>query len=296
MNGVVDREVSLGAVAVEELDLSDRRLTVVGGTNGLGRAVARQALARGAQVTVVGRTFREEPASGLTFVRADLSRMSEAVALGRELPVETADVVLFTSGIFAAKTRQETDEGLERDMATSYLSRFAALRGIAPRLGTARPAGAPRPRVFLMGAPGSGALGDPDDLNAERAGYTGMRTHSNTVAANEALVLAGGTLLPGPLYFGLNPGAVKTGIRANYLGEGSLTHRLTEALVGALGQSPAAYARRVVPLLFSPGLDRHPALLLNNKARPIKPSEGMDLARANRFMAASDALLRKVAA
>ncbi|AEM81138.1 hypothetical protein [Streptomyces violaceusniger] len=292
MNGVVDRSVVLRPTPIERLDLSGRRLTVIGGTNGLGRAIARQALARGAEVTVAGRTFRDAPAEQLTFVKADLASMREADRLGRELPVESDDVVLFTLGTFAAKNREETAEHLERDIAVSYLSRFAVLRGLAPRLGTARPQGSPQPRVFVMGAPGSGATGDPDDLNTER-GYTGMRAHINTVAANEALVLGGENTLPGPAYFGLNPGVIKTGIRANYLGEGSLTHRLAETVIGLLSQSPDTYARRIVPLLFTPDLNGRTGTLFNNKARPILPSKGLDKDRVARFASASDALLRQ---
>ena len=111
-----------------QLDLSSKRLAVIGGTNGLGRAIAQQALARGAEVTVVRRTFRDDPAAGLKFAAADLSSTSEAVSVGRELPAESFDVVLFTTGIIAAKTREETTEHVERDVAISYLSRLAVLQ------------------------------------------------------------------------------------------------------------------------------------------------------------------------
>ncbi|MFD4596461.1 SDR family NAD(P)-dependent oxidoreductase [Streptomyces sp. NPDC058464] len=292
VSGVPDRGTVLDPTPFERLDLSGRRLVVVGGTNGLGRAVARQALARGAEVTVVGRTPRDAPSARLTFVEADLSSMREAVRLGQELPVESADVVLFTLGIFAAKVREETDERVERDMAVSYLSRFAVLQGLASRLGTARPDPAPRPRVFVMGAPGTGAAGDPDDLNADRH-YNGMRAHLNTVVANEALVLARRDKPFGPAYFGLNPGVIKTDIRANYLGEGGITHRLLETVIGLVAQSPQRYARRIVPLLFDPDLDGHGGALFNSKARPILPSRKLDEERVGRFMSASDELLRR---
>ena len=58
--GVPDPNVTVRPIPIEELDLSSKRLAVIGGTNGLGRAIAQQALARGAAVTVVGRMFRDD--------------------------------------------------------------------------------------------------------------------------------------------------------------------------------------------------------------------------------------------
>ncbi|WP_206308860.1 NAD-dependent epimerase/dehydratase family protein [Streptomyces sp. A1136] len=292
LNGAVDRTTNIEAPSVEQLDLTSKRVLVVGGTGGLGRAVAQQSLALGAKVTVVGRTFRDHPTDRLTFVQADLSSMREAVRLGRELPAETYDVAFFSLGIMAAKTREETAEGIERDLAVSYLSRLALLQGLGPRLGTARPDSAPQARVFIMGAPGAGNTGRLEDLNSEH-GYKPMAAHMNTVAGNEILVLAGNRRLPGPAYFGLNPGLIKTDIRSNYLGEGSLLHRLAEAVVGLAGPSPQTYAARIVPLLFADDLNGRTALMFNNKAQVIRPSAGLDTHYTDRFLDASETLLHR---
>jgi len=279
-------------IPIEQLDLSSKRLAVIGGTNGLGRAIAQQALTRGADVTVVGRTFRDDPAARLTFVAADLSSMSEAVRVGRDLPAESFDVVLFTTGIIAAKTREETPEHVERDVAISYLSRLAVLQGLSPRLGSARADGAPRPRVFVMGSPGVGEIGNPGDLNSEKD-YRSMVAHGNTIAGNEILVLGAKDMLPGPAYFGLAPGLIKTGIRSNLLGAGSITHKLVETAVGFFMQSPETYAKRVVPLLFAPELEGRTGLMFGPKAQPVLPTRGLDTAYIDRYLSASEALLRR---
>lgn len=291
LSGIRNREVDIHPFPLSELDLSGQHLAVIGGTNGLGQAIAHQALQVGARVTVVGRTFRGATGGELQFIKADLSSMNESIWLADQLPAESIDILLFTNGIFAAKTREETAEGIERDMAVSYLSRFAIMQRIAPRLGAARRDGSAAPRVFVMAAPGSGTLGDPTNLNAEHE-YDGMKAHMNTVAANEALVVAGAAgEYPGLAFFGLHPGLIKTGIRSNFLGDGSLTHRLAEAAIGALQQSPEQYAARILPLLFAPDLNKYNGVMFGNKAKPILASAGMNLPYAKQFIAASQDLL-----
>src|SRR4051794_12519964 len=69
-----------------------------------------------------------------------------------------------------------------------------------------------KPRVFIMGYPGTGQAGTPDDLNAEKS-YSAFPVHMNTVAGNEVLVLDAATRHPSASVFGLNPGLIKTNIR-----------------------------------------------------------------------------------
>jgi NAD(P)-dependent dehydrogenase (short-subunit alcohol dehydrogenase family) len=301
-NGVPDPSVTLRRTPVERLDLSSKRLVVIGGTGGLGRAIAQQALARGAEVTVVGRTFRDQKSPRLTFVAADLSSMREAVRLGLELPAESFDVALFTTGIIASrKGREETSEHVERDVAVSYLSRLAILQGLSPRLGAGRPDGAARPRVFVMGSPGYGILGDPDDLNSEKA-YQPMVAHAATVAGNEILVLGAKDRFPGPAFFGLGPGLISTEIRSNYLGDGSITLRLVETAVGVMAQSPETYAKKIVPILFAPELEGRTGILFGSTNRrgilrggdqPILPTSDFDDAYVERCLSTSESLLRR---
>ena len=261
------------------------RAAVVGGTGGLGQAIARELASRGAQVTVVGQTFRDAGAKNLSFESADLSKMSEAARIGRALPAEL-DLVVLTTGIFASPQREVTAEGLERDLAVSYLSRLAILRELAPRLKA-------KARVFVMGFPGTGQKGELGDLNAERS-YQSMTVHMNTVAGNEALVLEGARRWPHLAFFGLNPGLIKTNIRANVLGGNqSLRFKLVESVIGLMMISPETYARRIVPVLVAPGLEAKAPVMFNQKARPILQTPELTGERVEQLIGESEALLEK---
>ncbi len=267
------------------------RVAVVGGTGGLGRALALLLAERGAEVTVVGRTFRDEGTPRLSFLPADLETVEGARRAADALPAEDLDLLVLTTGILSAPRREVTADGLERDLAVSYVSRFVLLRAVGDRLGRSRPAA---PRVFVMGFPGTGELGDPDDLNAERA-YRQMAAHLNTVAANEALVLDAAARFPRLSIFGLNPGLVSTDIRANALG-GTTSWRfaIVESLLKLFTPTPRRYAERVVPALLAPELDGQTGFHLNKKGQPIEPSAGMTPERVAAFTRATEALLARL--
>jgi len=285
-----DRNVNWRRIDPASLDLHGKKVAIVGGTGGIGRALGRFMASRGAGVIVVGRTFRDSDVPRIEFIEADLSLMREAKRVGERLPAETLDVVVLTTGIFAAPKRQETAEGIERDMAVSYLSRLVILRQIAPRLATTRRA-APKPRVFVMGYPGTGQAGMPDDLNGERS-YSAMPVHMNTVAGNEMLVLDAARRYPNVNVYGLNPGLIKSEIRSNFLGEGSLRLRVVEWMIGVVNPSVETYAARLTPLLFSPDLEAHSGAMFNQKGDAILPSPKlMDAAYVTAFIAASEALV-----
>ncbi|MDH3292566.1 MAG: SDR family NAD(P)-dependent oxidoreductase [Gemmatimonadota bacterium] len=88
--------------------LRGMKAAVVGGTNGIGRALARAIVARGADVLVVGRTFRDPDVPGLSFLQADLSSLKSARSVAQELPAETLDLVVMTQGIVARRQRLTT--------------------------------------------------------------------------------------------------------------------------------------------------------------------------------------------
>ena len=290
-SGVPNKNLMWKPVPPESLDLSGKRVVVVGGTGGIGRALSRFMAERNAEVTVVGRTFRDVDRPRISFMKADLELMSQAQHIGQKLPAEELDLVVFTTGIIAGPSREETSEGIERDLAISYLSRLAIIREIGPRLGKRRMNPISRPRVFVMGMPGTNQTGNIKDLNSEKT-YSPMPTHSNTVSGNEALVLYGAHQYPDINFYGLNPGLIKTNIRSNLSGgQENVRHRIMEGMIGLLTISPDTYARRIVPLLFSTDIESASGASFNQKAIAILPSEIMTQSYVNACMEASDKLL-----
>ncbi|MDC7690697.1 SDR family NAD(P)-dependent oxidoreductase [Vogesella indigofera] len=235
-----------------------KRAIIVGGTGGIGRAISRHLATMGAQVTVVGQTFRDAEMPGIAFI--------------------------------ASPQRQETAEGIERDLAVSYLNRLVILRVVAERIGSLRPNAKTKPRIFNVAYPGAGQLGNPADFNSNGT-YSAMSAHMNTVAANEALVLDAAKRYPHLAVFGLNPGLIKTGIRDNFLGKGSFKSRMMETVIGWLMPTADEYASTLAPLLASPDLESHSGALFNRKGEPIRPSEGMTDGHIARLIKASDDVL-----
>jgi hypothetical protein len=213
--------------------------------------------------------------------------MQQARRVAGELPVETMDTLIFTSGSGPSERRKVSPEGVELDLAISYLSRFVIVRGVAERLGANRTEQIYKPRVFVMGGPGVGIEGDPSDLNADRTSDY-WHAHMNTVAGNEALVIDGASRYPGVNLYGLNPGLVKSDIRSHFLGAGSFKHRLVEWLIGIIFGDADDYAARIAPLLVSPDIEEFSGAMFNKRGDAIKPSPAMaDSAHVRRFMEAS---------
>ena len=293
-SGVPNKNLIWKPVPPESLDLAGKRVVVLGGTGGIGRALSRFMADRNAQVTVVGRTFRDVDTPRISFMKADLELMSEAQRIGKNLPAEELDLVVFTTGIMPGPNRAETSERIERDLAVSYLSRLAMLREIGLRLGKKRTDPISKPRVFVMGMPGTNAQGNLEDLNSEKT-FSPMPAHMNTVAGNEALVLYGARQYPEVNFYGLNPGLIKSSIRSNMSGgQDSIRHRITEGIIGFLTISADTYARRIVPLLFSTAIESASGAIFNQKAIAILPSENMTPSYVNEYIEDSDKLLMRV--
>ncbi|SCU80313.1 LADA_0B06458g1_1 [Lachancea dasiensis] len=287
-----DNDFKYTSVPADKLNLEGLKVAIVGGTGGLGQGLSRFFCSKGADVTVVGRTFRDNDLEKVQFIKADLELMTEAKRVSEELSKQHLDMVVLSTGIFATHERQVTSENLERDMAVSYLNRLVVLRNLVPALEKTNSSKFDKARVFVFGFPGTGELGTLGDLNSDGK-YNNMKAHMNTVAGNEALVLDSAGRYPGVAFFGLNPGLVKTAIRNNFLGEGTWKSRIVESLIGFFYPSTQQYAERVGPMMVSSGLDGHSGKFFGANAEPIHRSQGFTDSYVKKFMAESEALVKK---
>lgn len=184
---------------------------IVGGTSGIGGAVAEQYLKRGVDVTVIGRNAPKR-LPGATFVQADLSSMATAKRVALKLNEEKKqfDVVLLTLGVTVFDGNiTRTSEGIERKLAISYFSRYVVLKYLALQKNT---------RVFNLAYPGLflSPVSIPD-INYEKSTelYSDIRSHMNTHIFNEAIVLH--FAKKNLQYFGIAPGWVLSdGFRAAF--------------------------------------------------------------------------------
>ncbi|CAH00421.1 putative short-chain dehydrogenase/reductase [Kluyveromyces lactis] len=270
-----------------ELNLDNKYVAIVGGTGGIGRELARVLAQKGAKVIVVGRTFRDENVEGIEFIQADLGLVSEASRVAELLPAEKLDLLIFTTGVLAPPARRETSEGLEEDLAVSYISRLVMMNHLVPRL---KEHGEKKPRVFVMGFPGDNYMGDYRDLNSEES-YGAISTHMKTVAGNEALVLDFKNRFATVNFYGLNPGLIRTNIRDNYLGKDTWKSRVVEWFIGMTNQTAEQYAEKLGPLLVAPELETHSGAMFDKNANPILPSKDFTDDYARNYIKASEELL-----
>lgn len=293
--GIVRKDWKPGTLSSEDTAYQGLRVAIFGGTGGLGRAIAQSLLHKGAQVTVIGRSLKDPPHPLRSFVQADLSSLISSRQVARDLPPESFDAVLLTHGIFAGPTREVTSEGIEKDLATSAMSRWVIAQELAPRLGRGSGrSGRQKPRLFVWGYPGGERALDFTDVQSTRD-YRWQTAHSNTVVFNEALVRETAARFPEINVFGMNPGIIKTNIMAGVLGGSSVALRAQKTLIGLLFQSAETYAEKVVPLIIHPALDNRSGGLFNRHAQPIEPNPWLVAGDHNaRVVETADALASAV--
>jgi NAD(P)-dependent dehydrogenase (short-subunit alcohol dehydrogenase family) len=203
------------------MTLEGKQVVVTGGTDGIGAATAQELARRGARVVIIGRSqakgerIAAAPVGGkggsITFLQADFSLMANVHQSAEQLRtlVAQVDILVHCVGILIAH-KEYTSEGIEKDFAVGYLSRFVFTRLLVEQ-GLLRAGG------LLLNVAASGphipkmARIEFDDLAVVEARY-GMRSHGQAQLANDLFSLEAAERW-GLAVIGYGPGSVDTGIR-----------------------------------------------------------------------------------
>jgi NAD(P)-dependent dehydrogenase (short-subunit alcohol dehydrogenase family) len=268
---VYDDELKPPALTLSQMQsIENLPVLILGGSKGLGLASAAILATHGAKCTLVARTEPEEEVPNSTFIKADLSTIVGCRDLVRnKLQGQTFDTVICTMGIMSTKTLQRTSEGIEIDLAISYLSRFVILNEmIAKHMITNRK------RIIIFGFPGNTldlVIENNEDLNFELDNgkhYSQLHAHKNTVVLNDCLVHELAQRYSDMHVFGVRPGLIKTSIRDNVHGgaANSLAGAIVEGMLGLFAISPDEFARRcILPLVARSGLNDSTAINFNQR-------------------------------
>ena len=178
---------------------SKKNALVTGGTDGVGKEVARELARAGHRVVLVGRDASKgarveremRKTTGNTdiqFLQADLSLVREANRLADEIASRwpVLHYLVHSAGIVRGH-RELTAEGVESNFATNYLSRFALTGRLLPLLEAAGHPGKTARIVIVSGAAQNGAI-HFDAVNLT-ANFTTLRAVWQFCQANDVFTV-----------------------------------------------------------------------------------------------------------
>jgi len=149
---------------------------VTGGTDGIGKEVARGLALCGHRVAIVGRDAQKgarvaqeiRQTTGnpnVEFFPADLTLMREAKRLSNEVASRWSGLNYLVHSAGMVRGRREiTDEGIESNFAVNYVSRFALTQSLLPLMKTVSQPGNAARIVIISGAAQNGTIYF-DDVN-----------------------------------------------------------------------------------------------------------------------------------
>lgn len=235
--------------------MQGRVCVVTGATAGIGQAAAMELARRGATVVLVARSREKAARTRAEIVRAagrdsggivlaDLSVQAQVRAAAAEIGERwpAVHVLVNNAGLYT-RSREETADGIEMQLAVNHLAPFLLTNLLLDRLR----AGAPARVVTLSSGAHRFAAPRWDDLEM-RGGYNGLRQYSNTKLFNVLFTRELARRNPAPALTAntLHPGVVATEI----LFGGWAPLRLFKRWM----RTPEHGARTAVYLASSPGV------------------------------------------
>jgi len=257
------------------LHLRGKDILVVGGTEGIGAALAHELVRRGSQVTVTGATkdnLRHLP-KDIEFIHSNTSTMRGAQELGQTLQGRRFDTVVFAGGFVPRPLIFASGEGTEEDLQTTYISRFIVLQELIKN-----DAFVGRKRVYILAYPGDDRIMSGfEDMWFGWWDYNEVPFHIHTILYNDALIKEAARRYPDLKVFGVNPGFVTRGGASDIqFAEKNILSRIAERFLSLGIKSPHHYVRHtLLQIVASPDLDFHSGAYISDKCEDLPPKRWM---------------------
>jgi NAD(P)-dependent dehydrogenase (short-subunit alcohol dehydrogenase family) len=288
-------------------DLSRKIAVVTGGTDGIGKEIARGLAMRGLRVIIIARSKEKglqaeeelRDAAGnpdVEFLRADLSLMAEvnrvAARLAASLPA--LHYLVHSAGIVRGR-RELTVERIETNFATNYLNRFALTLPLLPLLAAASRPGESA-RILIVSGAAQGGKVHFSDVNLS-SNFSTIRAVLQFCKANDLFTAELARRLDSKDQASsvtvscLKIGVVKTNIRREFPAWMKLLVPLL--FDPLLGQSREEAAEAALHLLLSKdleGVTGEPFLKITKLKRLAPKARPLDRAEAQRLWDLSERL------
>ena len=255
--------------------MNKKTFLIVGGTDGIGRALAN-VLVKQHIVWIVGRsqakgqTFLDEFGTNAHFIQADISEMRNVLTVGNQVKqsVEKLDFIIHTADILRT-ARKNTIEGLEISIAINFYSRVLLNKLLLEKFHLER--------IIHIAAAGFPMNSNFDKKFPVRDEASGFSAHGYGQVANDFYGLWMSKKLEATKINILNPGIVDTDIRRNAQMGG-----LFRFLLPIMGffmawqqVTPDEYVKILLPIINNDNEDANRFTLINSKGKGIKGNKNI---------------------